>query len=210
MTADRDFNLPTPTAAGKRIGVRLSVGDATYALLLKIDAVEWSRIFITGEIVIFVSTGTGAANWAIEQDGRIPCTTKIQNTGAQAIANSTLTVVTLDELDFDNASCADTGNNRITIRRTNRYLAAGGVALDTLAGNAYRVLCRIRINNATYLVASEISGLSGCLPHLDLVGLDELTATQVLNLYVFHNSGSSEDTYVTLTPSHLEIMEIFS
>jgi len=84
MTANRDFNLPTPAAAGRRVGVRLSVGDATYALLLKINGSEWSRIFITGEIVIFYSTGTGAGDWAIEQDGRFPCVGMIKNTGAQA------------------------------------------------------------------------------------------------------------------------------
>ncbi len=110
MTANRDFNLPTPTAAGKRCKVTLSAGDATYELIVKVNTVEVTRLFITNETMEFVSTGTGAANWQISQNGMIACSAEIENNDDQPFTNITDAKVVLDELVSDNASIADITN----------------------------------------------------------------------------------------------------
>lgn len=209
MTANRDFNLPTPSAAGKRIGVRLSVGDATYTLLLKINAVEWSRIFITNEIVIFVSTGTSAGDWAVEQDGRIPCVTRIKNTGTQNISNNTVTTVVLDEADFDNASVGNTTLYRLTFRRSNKYIASGFAKIDNIAA-ATRVAFSILKNGTTNVTQDERSASAGAYPSAAPLVIDSFSAGDYIEMTLYHNSGSTEPTFVTGFITHLEIFEILA
>lgn len=213
MTANRDFNLPTPSAAGKRVGVRLSVGDATYALLLKINAVEWSRIFITGEIVIFVSTGTGAADWVIEQDGRIPCVAKIKNTaGGQTINNTTATVVTLDETDYDNASLANTGNNRIDLRRTNKYLIFGYARYNGISAAIPRCNSYIReVTSTNVLVLSEFYAASGSYPALPMSSPVSLSSGNQVRLEVYQDSGASQAILTSATDyPYIAVQEVLT
>ena len=80
-SADRTYTLPGTAAAGDVCGVSLSTGDATYELLITATAgdtlngiaggTEWSRIFITGEIVTFICT-VANTTWLVLEDGRIP------------------------------------------------------------------------------------------------------------------------------------------
>jgi len=81
LTADRTYTLPATAAVGDRIGVMMSAGSSTYEVLLTaasgdtLNAVaggtEWSRLFITGEVVIMRCI-TANATWMVEHDGRIP------------------------------------------------------------------------------------------------------------------------------------------
>jgi hypothetical protein len=218
LTANRNFILPTP-AIGNVIEINITVGDSAYALIIKGNtgikinkgstATEWSRLFISGETVRFVADATD--NWQVVRDGRIPCTTRIKNTGAQSISNGVTTVLTLDELEYDNASCANTTNNRIDVRRANKYVMTGGVQLDSLAANTQRVFGAITKNvTPTYIVTAEISGDSGAYVSLLPVTTDALAVGDYIQLRIFHNSGSSEDTYVTIAPTHLEFTEVLT
>lgn len=85
LTADRRFNLPTTAKVGERVGVFITTGDDTYELDLHttsassdtINGVDagtnsWSRLFITGECVVFRCITADSA-WIVEYDGRIPC-----------------------------------------------------------------------------------------------------------------------------------------
>ncbi len=210
MTANRDFNLPTPSAAGKRIGVRLSVGDATYVLLLKINAVEWSRIFITDEIVIFVSTGTGAGNWAVEVDGRIPQKARIKNTGAQSIANNTATVVTLDEVDFNIGDIANTANNRIDIRRGGKFNISGSYRFDNITANCNRLTSYLTNSAGTVIQIDERYAVSGSYPSTIVPTTKDLAAGEFVKLNSYQNSGASQNTLVTGgSEPHLELFEVF-
>lgn len=212
MTANRDFNLPTPSAAGKRIGVRLSVGNYTYELLLKINSVEWSRIFIDGEIVIFVSTGTGAGDWKIENDGRIPCKAKIKNTASQTINNGTVTTVILDEDGgYNTGSCADTGNNRMRFRRTGKYDCKGSLRYNSLSGMfAFRVVAFFEDGAGNVLAGNEKNANSGSYPFLIIARDLQRSAGEYLILTTYQNTGASQTTYVAIAAlcPMLEITEI--
>lgn len=213
MTANRDFNLPTPSAAGVRCGVRLSVGDATYALLIKINSVEWSRIFITGEIVIFVATGTGAADWAIETDGRIPSSAMIKNTsGGQTINNGTSTVVTLDEVHFDNASLANTASNLINARRTNKYLVFGYARYDGTSAAIPRCNAYIRENvGGGVLSLSEFYAGSSTYPAIPISAFVALSAGDQIRLEVYQNSGASQSLLTSSTDfPYVAFVEVFN
>jgi len=140
LTANRDFNLPATAAVGDRVGVQLSVGDATYALLLKPAAgdtvnggsagAEWSRLFITGEIVIFRCVTADSA-WIIEHDGRIPAIGAMTITGSpDGESAATFTRPTAASTpgtwtaDADNCSMLDTANDKITVRRAGKYFCS--------------------------------------------------------------------------------------
>jgi hypothetical protein len=148
LTANRDVTLPSATA-GDKMGVYVADGDDTYALVLKgaasqtinggSAATEWSRVFIKGEIVVFVCVA--ADTWIVEHDGRIPQVVVMQRSTAKTgIAESTDT-----EIDgyatptINNASIANATNGRVTPRRTGTYqcmcrsrlTAASGGALGT-------------------------------------------------------------------------------
>lgn len=209
MTANRDFNLPTPSMAGVRCAVRLSVGDATYALILKINSVEWSRIFITGETVFFVSTGTGAGDWIVEQDGRIPCTARIKNTNTQNISHNTLTTMVLDETEFDNASLGNTSTYRITSRRTGKYIFSAFLKLDNVAVMT-RFATGIYKNGTIYVTQDEKPASAASYPASSPATLDIFTEGDYVELTCLQNGGSTEPTYVTGFSTHLEVIEILS
>lgn len=138
LTANRDFNLPTPSAAGKPIKIKITTGDDTYALIVKKNSTEITRLFITGEVLEFVSTGTGAGDWVVSQDGRIPCLgymDRVTTDGNTTHAASTPTLA-----DWNNAPASNnrgnmesTANDRFTARRagflnaTSSYKPATGL-----------------------------------------------------------------------------------
>lgn len=209
MTANRDFNLPTPSAASQRIGVRLDVGDAAYTLIVKINSTEWSRLAITGEIVTFVSTGTGAGDWAVEIDGRIAFATRITNTAAQSIPNNTATTVTLDEedTDFSVGDCADTVTSSIDCRRSGKYRICGFARYDNISAAATRVYLRlIESAGGTAIAACEKGALINTYPTMEIARELYLTAGVSYSLQIYQNSGSSQNTYAS-TPVSLEIVE---
>lgn len=207
-TANRDFNLPTPSASGKRVGVRLSTGDDTYALVIKRNGSEWSRLFVTGEIVIFVSTGTNPGDWAIENDGRISCTVKIKNSNSQNISNGVVTTLILDEMDYDNASCADIANNRILVRRTNIYEVTSLTDWNFAVNGNLQVLTQI--NSAVYISNSRRYSLATEITtHIDTTRCP-LSAGDNIRVIVFQLTGANLPTNVGTLPVSLQFKEVFS
>ena len=208
MTANCDFNLPTPSAAGVRCGVRLSVGDSTYALLVKINSVEWSRIFITNEIAIFVATGTGAGDWAIEVDGRIPQKAEIQNTGAQSpITTATVTQVTLDELVSDNSSIADTTNSRFNLRRTSAYVLLASVRLSITADAS--VILGYYWDGTTVLAITDKYGKNTAAPDAAVNAKIAAAAGSYVEYRIFQNSGANASTLVAGgNRAYMQIFEV--
>lgn len=192
MTANRDFNLPTPSATGKRVGVRLSTGDATYALLLKINTVEWSRIFITSEIVIFVSTGTGAGDWAVEYDGRIAPNVRIYHDAAQTISNATFTVLSFNTERWDVGENHDTStnNSRITVRRAGKYIVSASVLFDT-NGTGERIIYILRDGTANIAQMRFGSGNGATYAGLTISSEINMTAGQYFTLTVYQSSGGN-------------------
>jgi len=124
LTADRDFNLPTPGAAGEKIALRILDGDDTYELIIKANSTEITRVFIAGEYMEFMSYGTGAGDWRASQDGRIPCFAEMDRITSNA--NTTHSANTKTTVDWNNiprnrGELADTANDRFNIRRAGQY-----------------------------------------------------------------------------------------
>lgn len=130
-TADRTYTLPATAAAGDQIGVMVTAGNATYELILKPDAAdtinggsagaEWSRIFITGEVVIFRCVAANSG-WVVEYDGRIPCTLIMRlTTGASAEVAATQTIPTdksgVWTADVNVGACGTPADGKFTFRR---------------------------------------------------------------------------------------------
>jgi len=133
MTADRDFNLPTPSAAGERIALRVLDGDDTYELIIKANSVEITRVFIAGEYMSFVSTGTGAGDWSIEIDKRIPCRavfTRITTPYDPSHAAGVWALMDWNNLEQNTGSCGNLTNDRFNVRRANKYKSAYAVAFS--------------------------------------------------------------------------------
>ena len=146
LTANRSLTLPSANV-GERIGVYISDGDATYALILKgaasqtinggSAATEWSRLFIKGEYVIFRCVA--ANTWVVESDGRIPCQALVHSDGGvdQSVTDATwtqLTFFTTNEVNVGDV--ADQANDQILVRRAGQYYVTGQVfaaATDTSA-----------------------------------------------------------------------------
>ena len=132
LTADQDFTLPATCAVGDRVGVFIKTGDPDYELLLKpasgdtinggSPAAEWSRLFITGECVIFRCI-TANTDWIVEYDGRIPCVGNLRITTAESgtktggvfYAPTALSAVWTADENIGNAM--NTTNSRYVARR---------------------------------------------------------------------------------------------
>lgn len=138
-TADRNYTLPTTAAVGDRIKVEVLVGNASFELILKTGAgqtcafagsviaaaTEITRLFITGESMTFRYAATN--KWIVEHDGRIAqvCVMRLSTSTSVNESAITWTSATAKSgvwtADVDNASLADTANDRIKVRRTGRY-----------------------------------------------------------------------------------------
>jgi len=151
LTADRDFVLPATCAVGDRIGVMVEAGDDDYELLLKPDGsdtinggsagAEWSRVFITGEAVIFRCVTANSA-WIVEYDGRIPQYGEMSLTAdCDGEASNTTTIPTSAATPGTWTQGSSRGltytgaTGRFTVRRESLYaVAAGARAKDGTAG----------------------------------------------------------------------------
>ena len=149
-TADRTYTLPATAAVGDRIGIAITAGDASHELLITAGSgdtlngiaggTEWSRLFITGEIVIMRCVAANAT-WIVEHDGRIPCAATWQATGSgtttQSISAATWTKVLDDTFntelfDIGPVMGSDGTNIAATIRRAGRYELLAGIAITSV------------------------------------------------------------------------------
>jgi hypothetical protein len=146
LTANRDLTLPAGTV-GDRIGVYISDGDDTFALVIKgaasvtinggTAATEWSRLFIQGECVTFFCVAPNT--WIVEGDGRIPQMVVMQRATAQTgITESTDTEITgYATPTVNNASIANTTTGRVTPRRLGSYQCSCRSRLNAASAAAF-------------------------------------------------------------------------
>ena len=198
-TADRTYTLPATAAVGDRIGVMVTAGDATHELVLTAGTgdtlngiaggTEWSRLFITNEVVIMRCI-VANATWIVEYDGRIPCKGGMSlaaDEGSKAAA--TFNKVGLDVSDFTVGGIVDASAERINIRRTGIY-SVGGIAVVSLnvngvhIGSVYVNGTETRRAARASTIAATSSGVaSGCIPL-------PLTAGDYVELYIWHDAGT--------------------
>lgn len=137
-TSVRTYSLPSTAAVGERIGIYITAGNATHELAIRTtaassdtingtvyDSADWSKLFITGEIVIFRCV-VADTDWIVEHDGRIPCAFEAHltaNTGSETA--STWTAIGFDDDStngFDVGDVYDASTDeRLEIRRDGKW-----------------------------------------------------------------------------------------
>jgi len=133
LTANRNFVLPT-CATGDEIVLKITTGDDTYSLILIGDtgvsieggstATAWSPVFITGECIHLVASGTNA--WAVIQDGRISCKGLMTLSAAETTNSAGVEATpTWDNAVINVGDICDLTNYRFNVRRAGYYRLAG-------------------------------------------------------------------------------------
>ena len=209
MTANRDFNLPTPSAAGIICKVSLSAGDDTYALIIKVNGSEVTRLFITNEILEFTSTGTGAADWQLSYDGKKACLGVAERSTAQSINNASQTKVLLNNIVINKGDMVDiVTNNRINIRRNGNYEIKGRWVSPGLEDQESAIVY-IMVDGVSVAVDRSwlSTGTTNQLSTPKAFHEMPLTAGQYVELDAFHNEGAAINTDTTYPPT-LSVKEL--
>ena len=218
FSADRTLTLPTTAAVGDRVGIMIETGDATYELLITAAAsdtlngvtggTEWSRVFITGEVVIMRCVEANTT-WVVEQDGRLPSSARI----ALGTADTTTTAGSWQLPVFDTTihNVGDLGINYtgavITVRRTGTYLVGPAQwVTNTTVADLERLATAVTKNGtvATGTLLSNVNlyasgGAAQGAPQISVVAI--LAADDTVQQSHFNGStanvGYSGQTYLT-------------
>lgn len=138
-TSVRTYSLPTTAAVGERIGVYITAGNATHELAIRTtaasndtingtdyDSADWSKLFITGELVIFECV-VANTDWVVLVDGRIPCSYKC-NPRTAVTTNSAATWTDIDLASanehYDVGDIGALASDQAIIRRDGKYLVS--------------------------------------------------------------------------------------
>lgn len=164
-TADRTYTLPATAAVGDRVGIMVSSGDASHELLITAASgdtlngvaggTEWSRVFITGEVVVMRCV-VANTTWVVEQDGRIPQKgSMFLTTDATGEAAATLGLPTSRGGAWTGSAnvgdVSDTSVGKLTARRAGVYnISATGRVVTATADQKYFQV-EIYLNNTTSL-----------------------------------------------------------
>ncbi|MBK6790850.1 MAG: hypothetical protein IPG77_25350 [Betaproteobacteria bacterium] len=201
-TADRTYTLPAAAAVGDRIGIMVTAGDASHELIIKPNtgntinggsaAAEWSRLFITGEVVILRCVTADSA-WVVEYDGRIPSQCRIYLSADTALTSTALVKVPLNTNDttLDVGNLESVSNNGITVRRAGRYEISGQIALLALTDAKYLVGQFFVGGSAIRTYALLTTGVSAA-QYVYGATKYYITAGQEVLLYGQQNDGTSE------------------
>lgn len=209
MTADRDFNLPTPAAAGERIALRVLDGDNAFELIIKANSVEITRVFIANEYMSFVSTGTGAGDWKIEVDGRVACLAVAERQAAQAILHNTVTLVEIDTAIINRGDLLDVSSGyRATARRAGYVDVTVYTSIEGI-DDGERIQARIYKNGS--LLVSNTQWSSTPVGNANLTALVtkrfSVAVGDYIQAYIYHDEDATQNT-VTASPPYLEVEEI--
>lgn len=199
-TADRTYTLPATAAVGDRIGIMVTAGDASHELIITAatsdtlngvaGGTEWSRLFITGEVVILRCVTADSA-WLVEYDGRI------QQNGSLSLTTSSSGTMTADEwylptdksgawsVAIDNASLTVTGTGRIYARRAGNFIVTmSGRPGTGLNDQKYFSAALYRDGVSTVVLDNTASSstVGTDKPVASKLGVTTLTAGQYINL----------------------------
>jgi hypothetical protein len=216
FTADRNYTLPAGTA-GDVIEIQITTGDDLYELILvgatgvSINggsaATEWSRLFISNEVVRFYCAATN--DWRVIFDGRIAqhCEMFLTTTVASHYVNAAYTKVPVDTIAIDNASIGSLANDTITPRRAGKYDVQ--VKARNFASTGINAV-RLSVGGVTELIHIETSSASGQCVTLSRK-LPSVAANAVIFADNFQNGGSDRDAIGSATdePNLIALLEVF-
>jgi len=119
----------------------------------------------------------------------------VSATANQAIANTTITVVTFATEDYDNAAMANLGvnNDRLTITETGFYLLSAFVTFATNGNAAGGRAMQIANLGGTAYGRQSLRGSATELVELSCTTAVSLTAADVIRVVVRQTSGASEN-----------------
>ena len=164
-TADYIVTLPAVSGnTGKFIGIRIST-SATRLFTIKGNASELidgvnTRIMWKGETAILYCDGTG---WKKMAGVSIPMTCQMYQTSVNTtlFLNNTDTKVPITGIKVNNTGfMANTGSQRIDIKRGSIYSLKGAVSYNNFSANSARALTQLRVNAAS-VCNSDCSALIG-------------------------------------------------
>lgn len=129
LTADRTLTLPTTAAVGDRVAITIATGDDAFEVLITAASgdtlatiaggTEWSRLFITGEVVVMRCI-VANTTWIVEHDGRIPQYGVLEDSTGQTVPGDSWTQLLFNS-QSSNSSSASHANDRLTARRAGVY-----------------------------------------------------------------------------------------
>lgn len=198
-TAYRTATLPAVAAVDDRVGLYISTGDDAYELLMTAasgDTVagiaggtEWSRLFITGELVVFRCI-VANTTWVVEQDARIRQKAKMYlSTSADGEAAGTYTLPTSAATpgawsdEYDNGNLSDTSNGRLYARRGGLFTIAVAYAPKDAGTTGQYANLEIRKNGTTVVGGPSAVLQSSNINRITAVMTAELPAGEYFNYY---------------------------
>lgn len=191
-TADRTYTLPATAAVGDRITVIVSSGNAsTFELLLTAGAgdtlngiaggTEWSRVFITGEIIEMTCTTANSA-WMVTRDGRIAQVGIMRlSTDATGEAANTITTPTAASgawtADSNIGSVTATATSDIKARRAGNYeVSMSAVSVTAYGVDKYITLLAYLNGDTTQLHSIQATQGASALARVNLTFKTPLAA----------------------------------
>ena len=206
-TADRTYTLPATAAVGDRIGVMVTAGDASHELILTAGSgdtlngiaggTEWSRLFITGEVVVMRCI-VANTTWVVEYDGRKFEACRIDTDGttaAHASASATKISAELVTVTANAQSIWDTTNKRLIPRRLGRYLIHGHLQMASMA-TGRSCVAQLYKNTSTNIGGGCTVGTTGASsPEADVILFyDATTLGDYFELFVYNGDTVSRNT----------------
>jgi len=201
-TADRTYTLPATAAVGDRIGIMVTAGDASHELIIKPNtgdtinggsaAAEWSRLFITGEVVILRCVTADSA-WVVEYDGRKPMIIEVTANGSTtqtptAGGNTQLQAV-FSSVVTDNGNNWDTTNKRLAPRRAGTWNVSALCTMSGIEGENAVLIFAQKGGGGTYIANSPLNLQPAGGSFNIAVGISTnvvLTAAETLEIYVYY------------------------
>lgn len=205
-TADRTLTLPTTAAVGDRIGLMVTVGDADYEWLITAatsdtlngvaGGTEWSRLFITGEVVILRCVTANSA-WVVEYDGRIPCAGSLRrHSGTTSLTASTFIKIPCEELDVDVGQIAQTANTRMFARRAGKYTVSAFLLVSPVADLKAFITMIYKNNSVHKRLAQGYSSTAGAVMGGSGTCVLTLAAGDYIELYGWSNDTTPATTSI--------------
>jgi len=210
LTASRDFTLPATCAVGDRVGVFIRTGDDAFELSLKpatgdtinggSPGAEWSRLFITGECVIFRCI-TANNDWIVEYDGRIPQFGYIELQQSQTItSDNTDVLVNMNTLIKATGCKTDVSSGRtVTVRRPNNYALTARTNLSSLSVPG-GIVTTFYLNGSVFQRGGRNVSATGITTlYSNAVWSGELAANDAVSVYVRKNDATNRDVFGSTT-----------
>lgn len=202
-TADRTLTLPATAAIGDRVGMMVSTGDDAYEWLVTaatgdtLDGVsggtEWSRLFMTGECVIFRCI-TANSTWVVEHDGRKFETFRVITDGTTASHATGATKVSseLATVSYDTDAIWSTTNKRFLPRRKGKYLVHGHVQMASV-GSGLAFVAQLYLGGVTNIAGgpTTTSSASVTYPECDVAAVYQIsTVGDYIELFIYNQDVS--------------------